>query len=172
MARDILLAAIVGAQGLKGQVKVKLFTATAEGLARYRVLTDRNGKRFDVTAVRPSKEGEAVMSLSGIEDRDQAEALKGTELFVSRDQLPATAEEEFYHADLIGLEAQDQEGRMLGKVAAIHNYGAGDVVEITRPDGDNVLLAFTRETVPLIDIAGGRIVVAVPEDDEGGDHVE
>jgi len=172
LARDILLAAIIGAQGLKGQVKVKLFTATAEGLARYRVLTDGSGKRFEVTAIRPAKEGEAVMSLSGIEDRNQAEALKGTELFVSREQLPATAEEEFYHADMIGLEAQDEEGRMLGKVAAIHNYGAGDVVEITRPDGDTILLAFTRETVPLIDIQGGRIVVAVPEEDEGGDHVE
>jgi 16S rRNA processing protein RimM len=172
LARDILLAAIVGAQGLKGQVKVKLFTATAEGLARYRVLRDGSGKRFEVTAIRPAKDGEAVMSLSGIEDRNQAEALKGTELFVSREQLPATAEEEFYHADMIGLEAQDEEGRMLGKVAAIHNYGAGDVVEITRPDGDTILLAFTRETVPLIDIAGGRIVVAVPEDDEGGNHVE
>lgn len=172
MARDILLAAIIGAQGLKGQVKVKLFTATAEGLARYRVLRDAQGNRFEVTAIRPAKDGEAVMSLSGIADRNQAEALKGTELFVSRDQLPATADEEFYHADLIGLEAQDAEGRMLGKVAAIHNYGASDVMEITRSDGDNILLAFTRETVPVIDIAGGRVVVAVPEDDEGGDHVE
>ena len=172
MARDILLAAITGAQGLKGQVKVKLFTATAEGLARYRVLKDRDGNRFEVAAIRPSRDGEAVISLSGIADCNQAEALKGTELFVSRDQLPATAEEEFYHADLVGLEVQDGEGRMLGKVAAIHNYGAGDVVEITRPDGDNILLAFTRETVPMIDIAGGRIIVAVPEDDEGGDHVE
>ena len=77
-------------------------------------------------------------------DRDAAEALKGTELFVARDQLPATGEEEFYHADLIGLEAQDSEGRTLGKVAAIHNYGASDVMEIARPDGDSVLLAFTR----------------------------
>jgi len=91
---------------------------------------------------------------------------------VDRDVLPATAEEEFYHADLIGLEAQDSEGRVLGKVAAIHNFGAGDVIEILRADGDNVLLAFTRETVPTIDIAGGRILVAVPEDDEDTDHVE
>jgi len=112
------------------------------------------------------------MSFSGIADRSTAEALKGTELFVARDQLPAPGEEEFYHADLIGLEAQDSEGRMLGKVAAIHNYGASDVMEIARPDGDSVLLAFTRETVPVIDIAGGRVVVAVPEDDEGNGHVE
>ena len=172
MARDILLAAIIGAQGLKGAVKVKLFTETPESLSRYGVLKDRHGKTFKVTALRPAKDGEAVISFSGIETRDQAEALKGTELFIARDQLPATAEEEFYHADLIGLEAQDSEGRTLGKVTAIHNYGASDVIEIARPDGDSVLLAFTRETVPVIDIAGGRVMVAVPEDDEGGDHVE
>ncbi|HXR95035.1 MAG TPA: ribosome maturation factor RimM [Rhizomicrobium sp.] len=172
MARDILLAAIIGAQGLKGAVKVKLFTETPESLSRYGVLKDRHGKRFEVTALRPAKDGEAVISFSGVDDRDAAEALKGTELFIARDQLPATGEEEFYHADLIGLEAQDGEGRFLGKVAAIHNYGASDVMEIARPDGDSVLLAFTRETVPVIDIGGGRVVVAVPEDDEGGDHVE
>lgn len=172
MARDILLAAIIGAQGLKGAVKVKLFTETPGALSRYGVLKDRHGKRFEVTAIRPAKDGEAVISFSGVETRDSAEALKGTELFIERHQLPATGEEEFYHADLIGLEAQDSEGRSLGKVAAIHNYGASDVIEIARPDGDSVLLAFTRETVPVIDIAGGRIVVAVPEDDEGGDHVE
>ena len=86
--------------------------------------------------------------------------------------LPAAGQEEFYHADLIGLEARDSESRVLGKVAAIHNFGAGDVIEIGRPDGDSVLLAFTRESVPVIDIPGGHIVVAVPEDDEGNDHVE
>ena len=86
--------------------------------------------------------------------------------------MPAAGDDEFYHADLIGLEAQDSEGRVLGKVAAIHNYGAGDVIEIARPDGDTVLLAFTADNVPTIEIALGRIVVAVPEDDEGNDHVE
>jgi 16S rRNA processing protein RimM len=172
MARDILLAAIIGAQGLKGAVKVKLFTEAPDSLSRYGVLKDKHGKKFEITAIRSSKDGEAVISFAGIDDRDAAEALKGTELFITRDQLPATGEEEFYHADLIGLEAQDTEGRSLGKVAAIHNYGASDVIELTRPDGDSVLLAFTRETVPVIDIAGGRVVVAVPEDDEAGDHVE
>src|SRR5579863_9197463 len=162
----------MGAQGLKGAVKVKLFTETPEALPTYGPLRDARGKKFEITAFRTVKPGEAVISFSGITDRSAAEALKGTELFVAREALPATAEEEFYHADLIGLEAQDGESRVLGKVAAIYNYGAGDVVEIVRPDGDSVLLAFTRETVPTIDIAGGRIVVAVPEDDEDNDHVE
>ncbi|MBN9546710.1 MAG: ribosome maturation factor RimM [Alphaproteobacteria bacterium] len=169
---DVLLAAIIGAQGLKGAVKVKLFTETPEALPSYGPLRDKRGKTYEITAFRAGKPGEAVISFSGIADRNAAEALKGTELFVDRDALPATGDEEFYHADLIGLDAHDSEGRVLGKVAAIHNFGAGDVIEILRPDGDNVLLAFTRETVPTIDIAGGRILVAVPEDDEDTDHVE
>ena len=172
MARDILLAAVVGAQGLKGAVKVKLFTETPEALAKYGPLRDARGKSYEVIACRPGKPGEAVISFAGIADRNGAEALKGAELFVARAALPQTGHEEFYHADLIGLDAQDIEGRVLGKVSALHNYGAGDVVEIVRPDGDSVLLAFTRETVPTIDIPGGRIVVAVPEDDEDTDHVE
>jgi len=172
LSREVLLAAIMGAQGLKGAVKVKLFTETPEALTSYGPLRDAQGRKYEITALRPGKPGEAVISFSNVTDRNTAEALKGVELFVTRDALPETADEEFYHADLIGLEAQDSEGRMLGKVAAIHNYGAGDVVEIIRADGDSVLLAFTRETVPTIDVAGGRIVVAVPEDDEGNDHVE
>jgi 16S rRNA processing protein RimM len=172
MTREVLLAAIIGAQGLQGAVKVKLFTEAPGALSSYGPLHDARGRKFEITAFRSGKPGEAVISFSGITDRSAAEALKGTELFVAREALPVTAEEEFYHADLIGLEAQDGESRVLGKVAAIHNYGAGDVVEITRTDGDSVLLAFTRETVPTIDIAGGRIVVAVPEDDEDNDHVE
>jgi 16S rRNA processing protein RimM len=172
LSQNILLAAIMGAQGLKGAVKVKLFTETPEALPSYGPLRDKQGKIYEITAFRPGKPGEAVISFSGIDGRNAAEALKGTELFVDRAALPATSEEEFYHTDLIGLEAHDSEGRVLGKVAAVYNYGAGDVIEILRADGDNVLLAFTRETVPTIDIAGGRILVAVPEDDEGNDHVE
>jgi 16S rRNA processing protein RimM len=172
LAREVLLAAIIGAQGLKGAVKVKLFTETPEALPSYGPLRDKQGQRYEITAFRSGKPGEAVISFSGIADRNAAEALKGVELFVDRAALPAPAEEEFYHADLIGLEAHDSEGRVLGKIAAIYNYGAGDVIDIQRADGDNVLLAFTRETVPTIDIAGGRILVAVPEDDEDTDHVE
>ncbi len=112
------------------------------------------------------------MSFREVRTREAAEALKGTQLFIARGALPPANEEEFYHADLIGLEAQDSEGRVLGKVGAIHNFGAGDVIEIARPDGDSVLLAFTSETVPTIEIAQGRIIVAVPEDNEDNDHVE
>jgi len=172
MSRDILLAAIIGAQGLKGEVKVKLFTAAPDALPRYGALHAKDGRIFTITAFRPTKPGEAVMAFGEIRDRNAAEALKGTELFVGREALPAPEPDEFYHADLIGLEARDSEGRMLGKVLALHNFGASDVIELARPDGDSVHLAFTRETVPVINIAGGFLVVAVPEDDDGTDHVE
>jgi 16S rRNA processing protein RimM len=162
----------MGAQGLKGEVKAKIFTATPDALPRYGVLHTKDGRKLKITAFRPAKEGEAVITFEGINDRNTAEALKGAQLFVARDALPATEEDEFYHADLIGLDARDSEGRSLGKVAAIHNFGASDVIELTRADGDSVHLAFTRETVPHIHIAEGYIIVAVPEDDEDNDHVE
>ncbi len=165
-SRDVLLAAVIGAQGLKGEVKVKTFTEHPEALARYRGLHASDGRRFTVTAARATKPDEAVLTLAEVRDRGAAEALKGTEFYVSRDALPATEADEFYHADLVGLRAEDVEDRVLGIVKAIHNYGAGDVIEIARPDGGSILLAFTRETVPVIEIDKGRIVVAVPRDDE------
>ena len=172
MASDVLLAAVIGAQGLKGEVKARLFTARPDALPRYGVLHTRDGRELKVTAFRPTKPGEAVIAFEGVRDRNAAEALKGAELLVDRAALPQTEEDEFYHADLIGLEARDAEGRILGKVSALYNYGASDVIELTRSDGDDVLLAFSRETVPVLNIAAGYIVVAVPEDDEGNDHVE
>jgi 16S rRNA processing protein RimM len=176
MTKDVLLAAVMGAQGLKGEVKVKLFTGAPDALPRYGVLHTRDGRKLKITAFRPAKEGEAVIAFEGIGDRNQAEALKGTELFVDRAALPQPEEEEFYHADLIGLEVRDSEGRVLGKVIALHNFGASDVLEFSRAStdgngGDSVHLAFTKETVPVIDVTNGFLVVAVPEDDEDN-HVE
>jgi 16S rRNA processing protein RimM len=172
LGRDVLLAVVIGAQGLKGEVKAKIFTATPDALPRYGALHTRDGRKLVITAYRPSKEGEAVIAFESVRDRNAAEALKGTELFVDRAALPPAQDDEFYHADLIGLEARDSEGRMLGKVIAVHNFGASDVIELERADGDSVHLAFTRETVPVIKLAEGYIVVAVPEDDDGTDHVE
>ena len=167
-SRDVLLAIVIGAQGLKGDVRVKAFTQTPDAMAHYRSLHDRHGRRFTVTGARATKTGEAVLSIAELSDRNAAESLRGVELFVDRSVLPPTAREEYYHADLIGLRAEDSEGRALGTVQAIHNYGAGDVIEIARADGDSVLLPFTRETVPQIEIDKSRIIVAVPEEVETG----
>lgn len=167
---DVLLASVIGAQGLSGAVKVKVFTASAESLKRYGVMHGKDGRTFTVTSVRAANGGEAVLTLAELGDRTAAEALRGVELYVRRDALPAPAPEEYYHADLIGLRAEDVEGRTLGTVHAVHNYGAGDVIEIARSDGDTVLLPFTRETVPQIEIEKERIVVAVPEEVETGER--
>lgn len=169
-SRDVLLAVVIGAQGLKGDVRVKAFTQTPDAIAQYRNLHDRHGRRFTVTGARAIKAGEAVLSIAELADRGAAELLRGAELFIDRAALPPTAKDEFYHADLVGLRAEDCEGRALGTVQAIHNYGAGDVIEIARADGDSVLLPFTRETIPLIEIDKSRIIVAVPEEVETGER--
>jgi 16S rRNA processing protein RimM len=161
----VLLGVVIGAQGLKGEVKIKTFTETPEALAAYGPLHGKDEREYRVTFLRETKDG-AVVQLHGVNDRSSAEALKGTELFISRAALPAPGAEEFYHADLIGLRAEDRLGRVIGTVRAIHNFGAGDVIEILRDDGDDVFLPFTREVACKIDLAGGRIVIAEPRDSE------
>ena len=170
MPRDILLAVVKGALGLKGEVRVKVFTQAPDAIAKYRALHSKDGRCFTVTAARPTKNDEAVLSLAGLCDRAAAEALRGVELYIDRAALPATQTNEYYHADLIGLRAEDGDGRALGIVHAIHNYGAGDVIELALPGGDTVLLPFTRETVPRVEIDEHRIVVAVPQEVETGER--
>jgi 16S rRNA processing protein RimM len=166
MPSDILLGVVTGAQGLKGEVKVKTFTGTPENLRAYGPLHTRDGRKFTVTDVRQGK-GIAIVQFEGVASRDAAEALTGIELFVSRARLPETEAHEFYHVDLIGLRAEDTEGRTIGKVTAIHNFGAGDVIEIERDDGQGeVLMPFTREIVPTIDVTERRIVIVAPEEIE------
>jgi 16S rRNA processing protein RimM len=168
MARDVLLGAVIGAQGLKGEVKVKTFTQSPARLGAYGPLHTKDGKRFRVLSVREAKDA-AVVALDGVNDRNAAEALKGAELFVPRAALPKEEADEFYHADLVGLRAEDTEGRAMGTIRAVHNFGAGDVLEIVRDDGDEVFLPFTREVAQEIDIEGGRIVIAAPEEIEAGE---
>jgi 16S rRNA processing protein RimM len=172
MTRDVLFAAILGAHGLKGEVRLKTFTATLETLGAYGPLHAKDGRAFTLASLRAVKDGEAVASFEEIADRDAAEKLKGVELFVARSALPPAASDEFYHADLVGLAAEDTQGRRIGRVAAIHNYGASDVLVVARDDGGEVLIAFTRENVPEIDVKSGRLIVAVPEETEAGGDVE
>jgi 16S rRNA processing protein RimM len=164
--REVVLGVVIGAQGLSGEVKVKTFTEQPENLGRYGKLHARDGREFEVLAARAAKPGLAVVRLHGISDRNQAEALVGTELCLARDRLPEAGDDEFSHADLVGLRAEDREGRRLGEVRAIHNFGAGDVIELTREDGGVMFLSFTRETVPHVDLANERIIVVEPPDEE------
>ncbi|MGC9952885.1 MAG: ribosome maturation factor RimM [Rhizomicrobium sp.] len=169
MPSDVLFAVIIDAHGLKGEVRVKTFTATPEALGAYGPLHAKDRRTFTLASLRAGKDGEAVVTFREIADRVAAEKLKGVELFVARAALPEAPTEEFYHADLVGLAAEDTLGRRLGKVVAVHNYGASDVLVLARDNGDEVLIAFTRENVPQIDVKSGRLVVAVPEEVEAGD---
>jgi len=167
MSRDILLAVVIGAHGLKGEVRVKTFTVSPEKLGAYGVLRAADGRSFTLAELRPVKDGEAVVTFKEVADRGAAEKLKGLELTVARAALPPAGSEEFYHADLVGLAAEDEQGRRIGKVTAVHNFGASDVLAIARDDGGEVLIAFTRENVPRVEMKTGRIIVAVPDETEG-----
>ncbi len=163
----VLVGRFGAAHGVRGEVRLKSFTQDPAAIGAYSPLTDSVGRRsFRFESIRPLKDDMFVVRVASIATREAAEALKGTEPSGTRAALPQPDADEFYHADLVGLRAEDVEDRVIGTVKAIHNYGAGDVIEIEIPGGDTVLLAFTRETVPHIEIDKGRIVVAVPRDDE------
>jgi len=153
---------ITGAHGIKGEVKVKTFTQSPEGLGAYGPLLTEDGRRFQIAALRPGKGEEAIVRFAGVSDRNAAETLKGEHLYVPRAALPPPEPGEFYHADLIGLRAEDASGNALGTVRAVHNFGAGDVIEIEFPDRKTEFIPFTDDSVPVVDTANGRIVIVPP----------
>jgi 16S rRNA processing protein RimM len=155
----VCIARIGAAHGVRGEVKLWPFTEDPMAVTRYGELSAEDGRSFEIVAVRSGK-GFLVVRLKGIRDRTAAEQLRNVDLYVPRDRLPELADEEYYHADLIGLQVEDREGKALGTIAAVHNFGAGDLLEI-RPAGsqDSVMVPFTADTVPLVDVARGRIVL-------------
>ena len=157
----VLLGRIGAAHGIAGAVRVKPFTANPESLGGYGDLVAEDGRTFQVKTLRPAGEM-LVVEFAGVTDRKAAEALNGTELFVPRDRLPKIDDEEFYHADLVGLDAVTRDGAQLGVVSAVQNYGAGDLIEIERGSGGTVLVPFTRDAVPEIDLKGRRVVIDPP----------
>jgi 16S rRNA processing protein RimM len=165
MTERVCVGAIVGAFGVKGEVRLKSFTADPAALATYAPLFTEDGKRsFAVTLTGTVPNGLSAR-LSGVRTRDEAEALRGTQLFADRAKLPALEDDEFYHADLIGLTACDAGGTVLGKVVSVMNHGAGDVIEVLGPGmKQSLVLPFTRAVVPTVDIPGGRLVVDLPEE--------
>ena len=161
--KKILLGAITGAHGIRGEVVVRTFTGQPEDIAAYGPLSDAAGTQsLIVKVVRVTPKG-VIARIAGIDDRNGAEALKGTELYVDRKRLPKTAEAEYYHADLIGLEARDASGTRIGEVINVANYGAGDLIEVRRPGvKETDLIPFTGACVPEVDVAGGYLVVVPP----------
>jgi 16S rRNA processing protein RimM len=178
----VCLGVITGARGLRGDLWLRSFTADPAAIAAYGALTDAGSTRhFDLSVldVHPDR---IVARVRGVDDRAAAEALKGTELYVARAALPPPAEDEYYHADLIGLAAflaAEDPGdapTAAGRVAAVHDFGGGPVIEIGGGEAGSLMVPFTRDAVPVVDLASGRLVIArlpgllVAQDDAAPDE--
>jgi 16S rRNA processing protein RimM len=164
MSDRVCVGAIAGAFGVRGEVRLKSFCAEAADIAAYGPLSTEDGSRtFEVTLTRPVSQGLAAR-LSGVLTKEQADGLRGTRLYAPRTALPALPDDEFYHADLLGLTALDTGGAELGKIAAVLNHGAGDLLELRGPGlKGSVLVPFTRAIVPTVDLASGRVIIDPPE---------
>lgn len=160
----VCVGAIAGAYGVRGEVRLKSFCAEPRAIADYGPLWSEDGTRsFKVTLGAAVAQGFAAR-LSGVKTREEADALRGMRLFAERERLPDLPEDEFYHADLIGLEVFDTGGVSLGRVKAVLNHGASDLLELVRPGQSGaVLLPFTRAIVPTVDLSAGRIIADPPE---------
>jgi 16S rRNA processing protein RimM len=169
VAAPICVARIGAAHGVRGAVKLWTFTEDPLAVKRYGPLMTKDGARqFELTHVREAKD-HLVATLKGIATREDAERLNGVELYIAREKLPATDDDVYYHADLIGLAAVNAANEPLGRVIAIHNFGAGDIIEIVPPQGSTMLLPFTNAVVPTVDLANGRVVIELPAEIDGDD---
>ena len=165
MSDRVCVGAIAGAFGVRGEVRLKSFTSEPNDIAGYSPLWTEDGTRsFAIRLTRPTTGGLGAR-LSGVETREEAEALKGVTLWADRGKLPKLPDDEFYHADLIGLAVYDTGGALIGKVRAVYDHGAGDILEVVGGK-DLLLLPFTRAVVPTVDLTAGRIVADPPGSDE------
>ena len=159
----VCVGQFAGAHGVRGLVRLKPFTAVAEDVVRYGpVETEDAARRFALAVIGQAK-GVLIVKVEGVRDRDEARALTGTRLYVARDQLPAPAAEEYYHADLIGLAVVAPDGAPLGAIRAVHDFGAGDLLELSLRDGRSVMVPFTAAVVPALDLAQRRATIVLPD---------
>lgn len=160
----VCVAAVATAHGIRGALKLRCFTERPEDVAAYGPVYDRHGRRlFELEILGPGPGG-VIVTAEGIDDREQALALRGTELFVPRSTLPEPAPDEFYYSDLEGLAVERVDGSRLGLVRAVENFGAGDLIDVIADDGRSIVLPFDRATVPEIDLEHRRLVVDPPRE--------
>lgn len=161
--KQVVVARIGAAHGIRGEVRIKSFTENPSDFAAYGPLTAADGRLFEVQSARPQK-GMMICRLKGVTTREAAEALNGVELSVPREALGEAAEDEFFLTDLIGLTVMDSDGEPLGTVAAVHDFGAGDILEIRMKGGSSEMVAFTRDTVPTVDLDKGTLTLVLPDE--------
>lgn len=166
-ANLILVGRVAGAFGVKGDVRITAFTADPMSLVEYRSLLREDGSPgLTLAGGRPDQKGGVIVRAAEVETREQAEGLRGLKLFIPRDVLPEPEEDEFYVTDLIGLTVETPGGEVLGKVRTVHDFGAGDLLEIQPPEGASWWLSFTREAVPEVRLAEGKVIGVRPEETE------
>jgi len=167
VAARVCVAKIGAAYGVRGDVRLWTFTEDPLKVASYGPLEDKDGaRRFIIRKLRPAKD-RLIATLDGVTTREAAERLNGVELYVAREHLPATADDEVYHVDLIGLAAITTEQQHLGTIVAVHNFGAGDIIEIAPANGPTIMLPFSNAVVRVVDISGGKLVIERPAEIDG-----
>lgn len=161
----VCVGSISGAFGVRGDVRLKSYCAEATAIADYSPLTTEDGSRsFEVTLIGVLNNGLSAR-LSGVKTREEADALRGVDLYTERAKLPSLEDDEFYYTDLVGLEVLDAGGNRIGKIKAVLNHGASDLLEVTGPGmKTELLLPFTKAVVPTVDIPGGRVIVDLPDE--------
>lgn len=175
-AGQLPIGAIVGPQGIRGQFKVKPFTATPQSLSAYGPVTTDNGQQLALEIISVNAKGLAIVRAKGVDTRDAAEALRGVTLYVVRDSLPDLDDDEFYHADLLGMMVRGQDGAQLGSLAAIHDFGAGEIAELAPDKGPTIMVPFGGDRIIAVDMAAKVLCLSVPDglldeesvDDEAG----
>ena len=164
MSKDkIVVGVIAGSFGVKGEIRLKSFCADPGDIANYSPLHTEKGDEYTVKITRSVKNGFAAR-LSGIRFKDEADKLKGTKLYADRALLPDLPDDEYYYTDLIGLDVLDTGGAAIGKIASVENHGAGDILDIRGPGIKTLLLPFTRDIVPTVDLTARRVIIDPPED--------
>jgi 16S rRNA processing protein RimM len=162
-AKRLCLGIVTGPHGVRGAVRIKSFTEDPAAIGDYGPVSDAAGTRQFALKVRGLSKGVVLAELDGIADRDAAVALRGLHLYVDRERLPPAEADEFYHADLLGLEVVLADGKPLGRVAGLYDFGAGQSLEITGVAGEAILVPFTKAVVPVVDLAAGRLVIEPPD---------
>ena len=175
MTDRLCIGVVVGAHGVRGALRIKPFTADPADLTSYGTLSTEAGTSWRLKGASVDGKGVVTAKIDGVEDRSQAEALKGAKLYIERGALPEADEDEFYIADLIGLAAVTPDGKPLGTIKAVHNFGAGEIVEVSGEQGE-ILVPFTLKAVPVVDVKGRRVVIDPPvltdaeQDEDQGPH--